>query len=168
MVHIDNGFVVHAGYSDKGTYDSWQLFYLTLVSLAVELVTDGICWWYENPRLDLAGGWNDFIDSTIQSKRYRQKVLPALLFSTLVAGAMMLYGFFKFPAEFTSDSCYFANNCIPYPCNPACFSRGGSINTGNNGTFTTVPFLQYACDAIASNKTAELVDTCKFDLTDGR
>ncbi len=162
MAHLKNGLVIQAGYTDVGGYDGWQLFYLTAVSFAVELVTDCVCWWYENPRLDLVGGWNDFIDHSIKSRRYLTKVLPTFIFSLCASGLMMVYGFATFQAELTSDPCYFVSKCIPYPCNPDCFSSLGFTKVTNGTSFTTSPFFQMACEAIANNKTQELLEQCSY------
>ena len=166
MLNWHNGLVVHAGY-EGGNYDGWLMFKITLVSIAAEILTDFICWRQEDPHINLRDAWRDLISDG----RYWRKFVPHFLFCIILAGAVMLFGFIKFPAYLTSHTCYFVKMCLPHPCNDKCFSLKGPVQaTFGNETilFQTSPFLATMCKAIANNETQSFLEKCGFDILDRR
>ena len=101
MLHWHNGLIIQAGYDDM-TYNGWLMFHITMVSFLAEIITDAICWRYEDPRVNLRDAWSHLI----AEGRYWGSFLPTLLFSVLFATSAMLFGFAKFQSSFTSEPCY--------------------------------------------------------------
>ena len=140
MLNWHNGLIIHAGYDDN-TYDGGMILFVTIISLVVEFITDYFCWRLDNPRYNFYDAWSHMISDG----RYWRVFIPNLLFSTLFAYIVMIFGFAKNPHTFASEPCYFVEKCLPHPCDPMCFSLLGPVQTIFNNvniTFAPPPFFK--------------------------
>jgi hypothetical protein len=150
VLNQKNSAIVHIGYALDGSYDYYLLLFSFITSLFMELLVDTICFRVQERWFKLREIWS----SLTASKKLWTRMFPNLLFGTIFAILILLYGFSRSQVYFASDICTFNSNCMPFPC--TCYSPTSSTVdmvsplTGQNVSLMLPPLFDTLCSSIHS------------------
>ena len=149
--------VIRGGYNDiDGSLDVELLGWNVLLNLSLEIVTDAICWRYEDPLMELKYCW---IQITSNGQVIR-KFIPRVLVCLFYASFATLFCLYIPPFN---GNCDMVRQCIPFPCK--CYPGSSTFDPNITLEYPLPPFFTNACSMLSNNQSETLLRYPIFEAT---